>query len=161
MSINKVNPVGKMLSEVDRAYIAGIIDGDGAIMACIERHQEKKFRFRVRLILQVTYSRESDAKELLHTLKRGGISRNRTTYDWVLKNQQEILSILDAISPYLRVKKRQALLALKIGERNVETKRDLQYVARLADTLSGFNLRSRGRRKNYAEMIQESISRND
>jgi hypothetical protein len=161
MSTNKVSPVGKMLSEVKRAYIAGVIDGDGAIMACIERHQEKKFRFRVRLILKATYSREQDVKEFLHILKRGRISKNRTTYDWILKNQQEIVHILNMISPYLRVKRRQALIAQKIGERNVETRKDLLYVARLADTLSAFNLRSRGRRKNYAAMIQESISRND
>ena len=38
----KVHPVGKRLSEVERAYIAGFLDADGAIMASIERHPEKK-----------------------------------------------------------------------------------------------------------------------
>ena len=31
----------KIVSEVNKAYISGLIDGDGAIMACIEKHTEK------------------------------------------------------------------------------------------------------------------------
>ena len=46
--------VGKECSEVERAYLAGLIDGDGAIMAVIEPHNEKKFRFRVRIELKIT-----------------------------------------------------------------------------------------------------------
>ena len=50
----KVDPVGKTLSEVNRAYLAGFLDGDGAIMACIERHPEKRFRFRVRINIKIS-----------------------------------------------------------------------------------------------------------
>src|SRR6266545_4766511 len=38
-----VHPVGKTIPEVQRAYLAGFIDGDGAIMALLERHQGKRF----------------------------------------------------------------------------------------------------------------------
>ena len=75
--------VGKMEAEVGRAYLAGLIDGDGAVSATIERHPEKKFGFRVRVV----------------------------------------------------------------------TKNDLIKQARLADTLSRFNVRSKNRRKNFATMI--------
>jgi hypothetical protein len=34
--------VGKKYSKVDCAYLAGLIDGDGAIMAIIEPHNVKK-----------------------------------------------------------------------------------------------------------------------
>ena len=33
-----VHPVGKTIPEVQKAYLAGFIDGDGAIMALLERH---------------------------------------------------------------------------------------------------------------------------
>ena len=46
--------MGKILSEVERAYLAGLIDGDGGIMALIEHHKEKKFRFRVRIEMRLT-----------------------------------------------------------------------------------------------------------
>ena len=35
--------VGKNYSEVELAYASGFIDADGAIMACIEKHNEKRF----------------------------------------------------------------------------------------------------------------------
>ena len=38
---HKDNPMRKIVSEVNKAYISGLIDGDGAIMACIEKHTEK------------------------------------------------------------------------------------------------------------------------
>ena len=46
--------MGRILSEADRAYLAGLIDADGAIMASIEKHREKKFGFRVRVTLKIT-----------------------------------------------------------------------------------------------------------
>ena len=46
--------VGKNYSEVKLAYASGFIDADGAIMACIEKHSEKKFGFRVRVVLKVS-----------------------------------------------------------------------------------------------------------
>ena len=39
-----VHPVGKTIPEVQKAYLAGFIDGDGAIMALIERHPAKRVR---------------------------------------------------------------------------------------------------------------------
>ena len=38
-----VHPVGKTIPEVHKAYLAGFIDGDGAIMALLERHAAKRF----------------------------------------------------------------------------------------------------------------------
>ena len=38
-----VHPVGKTIPEVHKAYLAGFIDGDGAIMALLERHPAKRF----------------------------------------------------------------------------------------------------------------------
>ena len=56
--------MGKMNSEVDQAYLAGLIDGDGAIMATIEKHSEKKFGFRVRVEVKIT-QKESNVLSLL------------------------------------------------------------------------------------------------
>ena len=56
--------VGKASIEVKRAYLAGLIDGDGCIMATIERHREMRFGFRVRVELKITQKEP----ELLHSL---------------------------------------------------------------------------------------------
>ncbi len=156
-----VSSVGKGCSEVDRAYIAGLIDCDGAIMASIESHKEKRFGFRVRVILKLTQKNPA-LLQWIHTLLAvGSIRKNRTTFDWILRNQQQCKEVLELIQAYSRGKQRQVELALQILQTPVTSESDLLMIARLADTLSSYNVRSFGRRKNYAAKIQEYSSSND
>ena len=156
-----VGSVGKGCSEVDRAYIAGLMDCDGAIMASIEFHKEKKFRFRVRVILQLTQKNPKLLQWIHALLGIGYIRKNRTTFDWIVKDQHYCRELLEMIRLYSRGKQKQIKLALKILRTSIISKSDLINVARLADTLSSFNVRSAGRRKNYASKIQEYTSSND
>lgn len=157
----RANAVGKECSEVERAYIAGLIDGDGAIMATIEPHREKKFRFRVRIELKVTQKYKKDVLFLVPLLGCGSVRENGTTCDWITRDQQEILRVLLLIAPYSRMKQSQIHYAIEIIRTPIGGKRDLLRVARLADTLSRFNVRSKNRRKNHVAMIQEHFSSND
>jgi hypothetical protein len=157
----RANSVGKECTEVDRAYVAGLVDGDGAIMASIEPHSEKKFRFRVRIVLKVTQKGRRDLAFLPKLLRCGSVRANRTTHDWITRDQEEILRVLRLLSPYARAKKRQIDIAIKILETPIRSKQDLMHVARLADTLSQFNVRSNNRRKNHVTMIQAHFSSND
>lgn len=156
-----VGSVGKGCSEVDKAYIAGLFDCDGAIMATIESHREKKFGFRVRVILKVTQKKTEILEYICATLGVGKIQKNRTTFDWVLKDQQTCKEVLKIVTRYIKGKSSQVRLALEILSTPILSKEDLLHVALLADTLSGFNVRSFGRRKNYALKIQEHTSSND
>lgn len=149
----KVNAVGKMNNEVDQAYLAGLIDGDGAIMATIEKHSEKKFGFRVRVEIKITQKESDVLSFLIKKYKIGRLSMNRTTFDWVIRDQGHTHQILEYISKYSLAKQKQIELALKILDSKINTKADLVRIARLADTLSRFNVRSKDRRKNYASMI--------
>ena len=156
-----VGSVGKGCSEVDRAYIAGLIDCDGAIMASIESHKEKKFGFRVRVILQFT-QKNPELLQWIHALLGVGyIRKNRTTFDWIVKDQHYCKELLEMIQMYSRGKHKQVELALKILETSITSQSDLIMVARLADSLSSYNVRSFGRRKNYASKIQDHSSSND
>ena len=151
----KVNTVGKILSQVDRAYIAGFLDGDGAIMATLEKHAEKRFGFRVRVTVKITQYHKHDVGWLVPVTRIGYIRSNRSTYEWVVRDQKEIIIFLQQIAPYSRCKKKQIVIAQSILQRDIRTKKNLYDVARLADTLSSFNVRSKSRRKNYAIMIKE------
>lgn len=157
----RANSVGKMCSEVDLAYVAGLVDGDGAIMACIEPHQEKKFRFRVRVVFKVTQKHKEDLIFLEKLFECGLIRQNGSTYDWIVRDQQSLATILGMLLPYSRSKQQQIKLALDILHTEIVTKEDLLRVATLADALSRFNVRSNNRRKNHVTMIQEHISSND
>ena len=157
----KASAVGKRCSVAERAYCAGLIDGDGAIMALIEPHSEKKFRFRVRIELKVTQKHARDLTFLAGLLGCGSVRQNRTTSDWITRDQKEVARILELVRPYSKMKLRQIRHALEIVRTPIREENDLLRVARLADTLSKFNVRSKNRRKNYAAMIQEHFSSND
>ena len=154
--------VGKKCSVAERAYLAGLIDGDGAIMAIIEPHSEKKFRFRVRIELKIT---QKDRKYMEFIPKTFGCGSIRTSKkavsDWITRDQKEIARILSLIKPYSRMKQQQIIIAMKIIDTSVRKRHDLLRVARLADSLSRFNVRSKNRRKNYVSMIEEYFSPND
>jgi hypothetical protein len=145
--------VGKNYSEVKLAYASGFIDADGAIMACIEKHSEKKFGFRVRVVVKVSQKEIFIIKWFLKTFGVGNIRKNQTIYDWQIQNQTDCLRMLEIFLPYIRVKKKQAKIAIQILKTSVTSRKDLIRIATLADALSRFNVRSKNRRKNFVSMI--------
>ena len=156
-----VGSVGKGCSEAERAYIAGLFDCDGAIMASIETHKEKKYGFRVRVILKLTQKNSLILRWIYSLLKIGYITKNRRTLDWVVKDQNYCRELLDLIGKYSRGKQNQIQIALQILRFPIKSQKDLIHIAQLADTLSRFNVRSSGRRKNFASKIIEHSSSND
>jgi hypothetical protein len=157
----RANSVGKECTVANLAYTAGFIDADGAIMAIIEPHREKKFRFRVRIELKVTQKHKRDLVFLVSLFGCGAVRANRTTYDWITRDQKEIARILLLLCPYSKTKQKQIKIAQKIIATPIGSKNDLIRVAKLADALSRFNVRSNNRRKNYVSMIQAHFSSND
>jgi hypothetical protein len=91
----------------------------------------------------------------------GSVRQNRTTSDWLTRDQKEVARILELIVPYSKMKQKQIQHALEIIRTPIREASDLVRVALLADALSKLNVRSKNRRKNYATMIQEHLSSND
>jgi len=149
----KVNPVGRILSEVQRAYLAGLMDGDGAIMACIEPHKEKRFKFRIRVSLKITLSSKADIEWIRNLTGVGYVRKNQRTFEWVVRDRSETKWMLKMLRHYFHSKNKQAKIALRILDSSVDTAKALYQVACLADTLSSFNVRSKSRRRNFATMI--------
>ena len=152
----------KIFSEVNKAYISGLLDGDGAIMACIEKHAEKKFGFRVRIYIKISQNNYKILNWCKLTTKMGNVRNVKNDeYEWRIRNQEDAKLLLESLLPYLKIKKRQGYLSKKILNTKIKTIKGLLRTAKLADALSKLNVRSQGRRKNFMAMIQESISPND
>ena len=152
----------KIPSEVNKAYISGLLDGDGAIMACIEKHAEKKFGFRIRVYIKISQNNEKILNWCKLITNNGSIRNiNGKEYEWLVRDQVEAKEILELLIPYLKIKKKQAILAKRILNAKIKSSKKLIAIATLADTLSTLNVRSQGRRKNFMTMIQDSISPND
>jgi len=149
--------VGKSQSNnIKYSYIAGFLDGDGAISAIIERHSEKKFGYRVRITLDF-YQHQSNIAVLEYVraiLGEGSLGKSiRNTHKLSIKNQSALIRILPLLYEYSIVKKKQIELALKILHSKVESKQDLIRNAKIADTLCGLNVRSKSIRKNDSSII--------
>jgi len=157
----KVNPVGKLLTEVQASYLAGFIDGDGAIMAMLERHPEKRYGFRVRVEVKVTQYHRNDVIWLLALTGMGYVRKNVRCYEWIVRDQKAAERLIEIIAPYTHTKIKQVKIALEILKHPRQSLADLTVIAQLADALSAFNVRSKSRRKNFAAMIQVNSSRND
>jgi len=153
--------VGKTIPEVQKAHLAGFIDGDGAIMALLERHPAKRFGFRVRIWVKATQLRHDDVVWLRDELGFGQVRPSRNCWEWLVKDQSDAEWLLRAIRPFARVKASQIDIAMQILEHRVDSIDDLKEMAEWADTLAALNVRSRGRRQNTAAMIQGFVSRND
>jgi len=153
--------VGKTIPEVQKAYLAGFLDGDGAIMALLERHPTKRFGFRVRVWVKATQLRQRDVAWLRDELGFGRVTASRECWEWLVKDQLSAEWLLSAIAPYTRIKAQQVDLALQILKHRIESIEDLQEQAERADALAALNVRSRGRRQNKAAMIHSFVSRND
>jgi len=158
--------VGKIasLTKVERAYIAGFLDGDGSVMALVERHPEKKFKIRIRVLVEFTQHDDNMPilKYLYRKIGSGNINRSlRNVWKYGIKNQRIIEQLLKALYPYSVLKKRQIKLALKILSIRFNTRKSLLRAAILADKLSSLNLRSKSRKINGIKLVKEAISRND
>lgn len=156
-----VGSVGKKYTEVDRAYLAGLFDADGAIMACIEHHKEKKFKFRVRMFVKIAQKNEAFLQTIQKQLEWGSVRLNRQVHEYDIKNQTQVGLFIDLIKPYSRLKNKQLEFGRQIINTPIKTREDLLKVARLADALSSLNVRSLGRRKNFSSKIQAYFSSND
>jgi hypothetical protein len=71
--------------EVHKAYLAGFIDGDGAIMALLERHPAKRFGFRVRIWVKATQLRQHDVAWLRDELGVGQVRPSRACWEWLVQ----------------------------------------------------------------------------
>ncbi len=162
----KASAVGKRCTEVERAYIAGFLDADGAIMAIVEPHSETRYGFRIRVSLKVTQHDRAILDWVRKKIKVGLIRANRLgtdrqTFDLHVRDQRHVRAVLEMLLPHLRVKKSQAKIAQRVLAYKIKTSQDLLRSARLADSLSKFNVRSKNRRKNFATKVQVHLSSND
>ena len=145
------------MTEVEKAYVAGFLDGDGSIMAHIEPHRECRFGYRIRVVIK--FSQHESSSLVLAELKRlcgGYLSQaNKHVRELAIKSSTNVECFLKEVAPYVRVKRTQAEQALRLIEelRQVKTLEDFKGAARLADQISQSNLKSRSRRKHFSQTL--------
>ena len=161
--LEKVDTVDKKYSDAYYAWIAGFFEGDGAILCYVDKAKGYKFVFRVRVIIKLSQKSNSTLNLIKEELQLGGVYLNRRKdsylnyYDLIISSQEEVLTFINLIKPYLRFKTNQFEIALKILKlrKNINYTSELLVLAKLADSLSVLNVRSGNDGHKYAKMIKE------
>lgn len=117
---HKKNVKIKPLTDNQRAYLAGMIDGEGSI--CITKrndHSQSRLGYCYRPVVHVA----STHNQVLNTLQRWtGLGRTnlfddarpnrKARWQWMIWSKQAA-QLVEAVLPFLIIKKRQAILFLK------------------------------------------------
>ena len=131
------------LSETDKAYLAGFIDGDGCIMVS---HKKGTNSYAADVGVY-----QSDGKILFYLKDRWGAGniyehkqkRGRSYFRWNISNSQGA-KLLEEILPYLRIKKLQAEGVIELerskGRPGVRlSESDLEYREWIKQRISDLN----------------------
>lgn len=112
----------KPISETDKAYIAGFIDGEGSIGLYIQKPSDNHTSYRLgfRFLPQVTiFNTNRPVLDDISEKYKGGLTlsrkrkRGNKTY-WELRfGSRKLIKILTDVLPYLKIKKIQAELLLE------------------------------------------------
>jgi hypothetical protein len=110
------NTVGSQ-SNLDLAYIAGFLDGDGSLMIQLKRRSESKIGTR-RVMLTICFYQDSRHEQPLYWIKEVlGIRyisrRNDGMTELRINGHERVRDILIALSPFLKFKKKQAEVIIK------------------------------------------------
>lgn len=112
------------LTTLEKAYIAGLFDGEGSISICKFRSHNSDY-VCPHYILSVTCTNTN--KEIIEWLyekigsskqmrkREWGKSNWKTSYSWMASANKAVV-VLKNIYPYLRIKKAQAKLAIEFQE---------------------------------------------
>ena len=158
--------VGKIanLKPVELSYIAGFLDGDGSVMSLVEKHNEKRYKIRIRVLVEFTQHNDNIIvlKYLQRKIGGGNIYRSlRNVWKYSIKAQKLVKKLLKALYPFSVLKKRQIKIALIVLSLSLDNPKGLLRAAKLSDDISKRNLRSKSRKINGLELVKNAISCND
>ena len=142
------------LTKEKKAYIAGFLDGDGSIHVRIKPNSTYRFNFQISPSL-VFYQSKKEKKFLFWLKKlinRGYLrERNDGIVEYILGDAKSIIDLIEEILPYLKLKRKQAKLMLKVLKLREKVKSSKDFL-RLAQEIDKFQ------KLNYSKKrIQNSL----
>ena len=148
------------LSVVERAYIAGFLDGDGSVYVRLKPNDTYRYRFQIAPYV-VFYQSSKEQKHLgvLKSMIGEGYVRERNDgiVEYTIGDVGSIRELLRELQPYLRLKKKQAKLMLEILSRKQRVKNGRDFVA-LAQKIDQFRqLNYSKKRTRDAVLVQKVL----
>lgn len=158
------------LSEYEKAYIAGFLDGDGCIMFQLVRRKDYIYGYQIRASV-VFYQKKVHIQHLqwiYHKLKYGYVRiRKDDMAEYTIVGIRPVIEVLTQLRPYVRLKKKHIDVAFRIAKQLPRyTRLDqklLLKVSRLVDQYAELNYskrRSNTSKKLHA-FLKQRVPRND
>jgi hypothetical protein len=120
----------RKLENEEKAYLAGFLDGDGCILTQLIKSSKYKYGYTVRV--SIVFYQKTNKHWFLIQLKRvlGGNLRKKNDgmSELTITGFQPVKNLLITLRPYLRIKKRLALLVLEIIEEYKNTKTEADFL---------------------------------
>ena len=143
-------------SKLSNAYVAGFLDGDGSIMATVEKRPDRR-RFPYRVRLRINFTQHERHRRLIEIIQEflGGIGavrreKSHKLVELVIQDRNSVEQTLNRLLPCIILKERQAKIMLDIIEiykkATVKTRSSLtekEYVSILTLVREIRNLNSR------------------
>lgn len=147
----------RFVSNEEKAYIAGFLDGDGCIMAQLVFRKDYIYGYQIRT--SIVFYQKSSHQDILHWLKdklnHGYIRhRNDAMTEYTIVGFSEVQEVLQLLVPFLRLKRSLAQLVLKLIRVHPQ-KMDPDTLIRLSkivDQTATFNYSKK--RTNTSETLQ-------
>lgn len=152
-----------MLTKIEKAYIAGFLDGDGCIMFQLVRRKDYIFGYQVRASA-VFYQKTINRRQLewLKTKLRHGYLRDRNDgmTEYTIVGIEAVKEVLKKLQPFIRLKKQHVKLAFKIFGKLPKrfTTQSLIAVGKLVDGFKKLNYSKK--RQNTSQTLKDFFSSN-
>ena len=144
------------------AYIAGFLDGDGSIFFQIVRRKDYKIGFQIRST--IAFYQKTKFVKILKFLKRifkSGYIRHREgeMSDYSIVESNEVERILLLLKPYVKLKKKQIQLGLRILSKlkSIKSRQEFLKTCRLVDKFAELNY---SKKRTITSKVVENYFRN-
>ncbi len=132
------------LSSVQKAYLAGFLDGDGSIYVRLKPNPTYRYGFQVAPYIVLFQSAKSRVRfEKLCSLISFGSLRERKDgiLEYTIGKQESLKQFLAWVKPYVLLKRSQVELMEKIlkAKALVKKKRDFEALMKLIDSFEELN----------------------
>lgn len=150
------------LSKEKKAYIAGFLDGDGSIHVRLKPNSSYRFRFQIAPAI-VFYQSKKEINYLKWLKEEMGVGHLRIRKDGIgeltVADINGLKEVIKNISPYLRLKKKQAILMSEIlrMKQDVKNAKDFLRLAQKIDKFQELNY-SKKRIQNSSK-VEETLKK--
>lgn len=133
-----------MLNQIQKAYLAGFLDGDGSIYVQAKPNPTYKYGFQVAPYIVLFQSqKDKENFEKVCSLIGFGYLRERKDgiLEYIIGRADEIREFIRHLKPYLVMKKDQAELIIQIldAKEGVESEEDFKKLLKLIDSFRELN----------------------